>query len=297
MQNAPPLKIWIPVLVIVFCGYMALYISVVNDPDVFLELDQDTETLLKDYVAKQDDSTLTVVVLGTSLVQAGVADEDFFRHAAALRYKRKIRVFKLFGSGGYLEQFTQNSRVFDLLATYPPDLLLIEENLIGYHVMQKKTRNFLMYEKLRSFYAIKKSSPEKAAGIPFQLPVIPQTEDLIRDTVHIDAYVKAAAGRTVRTYAENKSVDPFLQRLTAGGAKIVILNFPRPYPIESGIRSGKYAAQFRQLLQDYQQQFGIRYWSFDQPLPFSCFCDFGHMNREGAAVFSQWVLQKIVSEY
>ena len=89
-------------------------------------LTTDAETLLRREWTARSDSVMRVVVLGTSLVEYGVADADYF----ARQCGRQVRVVKLFCEAVNVEGFTDASPIFQLLERYPPHVLCIEENLL-----------------------------------------------------------------------------------------------------------------------------------------------------------------------
>lgn len=298
MSGAPPLKIWVIVIALAVSIYGAFYFNVASNPRVFDELDKKTEWLLKHHIASCPDSTVTVIVLGSSLVQAGISQKGYFEKEAVRLFGRDLRVFKIYEQSAYLKQFTDHSNVFNLLIKYPPDILFIEENLIGYHVTRARDYNFLMYETLRSFYVNnKKAILEIPYEIPFQEPIVNRGSNELTDTLHLQDYLNVIANRKVKSFEENKTLNAYLAQLKQKGTAVIMLNFPRPHPVEANIHSGEKEVQFQKLKQIYQQNYGIDYWQFENPVPFNHFYDFGHLNEKGEKVFSNWLLKEIGKKF
>ncbi|MCB0629681.1 MAG: SGNH/GDSL hydrolase family protein, partial [Lewinella sp.] len=81
------------------------------------------------------------------------------------------------------------------------------------------------------------------------------------------------------------------------GTQIVIVNIPRPAPIETRYLSDQAIRQREKLIQRYQRSVKLDYWSFPRPLPFSYYWDLRHMNGKGRKRFSNWLFEHIQEQY
>lgn len=259
----------------------------------------DAETLLRrEWTARSD--SVTRVVLGTSLVEYGVADADYF----ARQCGRQVRVVKLFREAVNVEGFTDASPIFQLLERYPPHVLCIEENLLLFRLpySMKPGLNKRLPEVLNQHLAMRIATLKVRLGWPtadgpkrnlFQgFP--PEHHRLNKkDTLDVSPTLTEIRSRPVRTARELPAVDTSLHQLWQRGTRLVLLHLPRPAMLEIVIHGESRAPLLQDLIARYQRDYHVDYWRFDQPMPFRYFADYAHLNHLGNAVYSDWLATKI----
>ncbi|GAB4040285.1 hypothetical protein GCM10028809_64080 [Spirosoma gilvum] len=260
---------------------------------------EDAETLLRREWAMRSDSVTRVVVLGTSLVEYGVADTEFFER----RCSKRVRVVKLFREAVNIHAFTEDSPIFQLLERYPPDVLCIEENLLLFrlpyflnpsqveNVVNAVNRHLLIQVeaiKIRIGWVPPHSKPKLFQGFPREQHLLNQI-----DTTDLATTLAEIRHRDIRTQTELPTLYGSLQRLGQRGTRLVLLHLPRPAVLESVIHGEDRAPLVRQLITYYQQHYQMAYWHFNRSMPFRYFVDQAHLNHIGNPVYSAWLADKI----
>lgn len=300
LLQSPPLWVWRATGAGVVLGFLCL-VSMArwSEGQISQQFTKDTETLLQTEWATRSDSVQRVVVLGTSLVEYGVADTDFFEQ----RCGKRVRVVKLYREQVNIDAFTEESPVFQLLLRYPPDVLCIEENLLLFRMAHylKPALNTMLFTVLsRHLWYLIDALKIRVGWLPphpkvalFQGFPMAQHQLNREDTLHVSKYVAEIRSRTVRTPTELPTVAASFRKLRQRGVQLVLLNVPRPAVLETVIQGEDRVAPLQALLRHYQQQYQVDYWRFKQPLPFRYFVDYAHLNHLGNPVYSAWISDKI----
>ena len=260
----------------------------------------DAGTMLRREWTARSDSVTRVVVLGTSLVEYGVADPEYF----ARRCGRRVRVVKLFRESTGIEGFMGASPIFQLLERYPPDVLCIEENLLLFRLpySMKPELNKRLASVLNQHLAVQVAAlkvqlgwwaADRSKAALFEGFPPGQRQLNSRDTLDALSTLTEIRSRTVRTPRESPAIDASLHRLRQHGTRLVLLHLPRPAVLETVIHGEGRAPLLQNLIAHYQRDYQADYWHFDRPMPFRCFADYAHLNHLGNAVYSDWLASRI----
>ncbi|WP_020600424.1 hypothetical protein [Spirosoma panaciterrae] len=297
---APPLWVWGLTGLGVLLGFGLLFsMAVRSEKALSQQFTTDAETVLRREWRMRSDSVTRVVVLGTSLVENGVADTDFFEG----RCGKRIRVIKLYREAVNIDAFTETAPIFKLLERYPPDILCIEENLLLFrlpyflspgqaeNVFDAVNRHLTIQVKsLKIQLGLRPPDPERVLfqGFPREQHVQNQV-----DTTALSTTLAEIRHRQVRTPAELPALYRSLQQLHQSGTRLILLHLPRPAVLESVIYGEGRDPLLRDLIKQYHRLYHLEHWQFDRPMPFRYFVDQAHLNHIGNPIYSGWLADKI----
>lgn len=264
------------------------------------------ETVLRREQDARQEAAVRVVVLGTSLTGCGVLSPEYFARQTRGRY----RVTKIFRHAANLESFTERAPIFRLLIKYPPDILCIEENLLFFDLKDTSAlipdsllaKNLLFYlprlveqgkSRLPWWHQPAQKLPNPFADV--RPPKQKRPNSVLADTMKYGSQIRSLQQRPVRPYASDHSLHKYLQLLRRKGVRVVILHFPRPAPLEHAIYSGKARHQLLALRARYQQLDHAEYWHEPAAYPFGDFYDYAHLNVKGRAIYSAWLVRRLLT--
>ncbi len=297
IEEVPPLKIWKIFIPVIAAIYFTAFIYVKLNPKVYKELDVKTEFLLKNYIAPMPDTTVSVVVLGSSLVESGIDLSTNFRNESNAKYNRDVRVYKIFRPNADTKLFTHQSNVLDLLLKYPPKILCIEDRLIAEET-DPANSNWLILRLLQSNYLNFRLHGNLIAkgSVPFQ--EFPQKKSYrIQKVIPTISESREEGLRfKIKKMQDNMYLNPYLEQLIAKGTKIVILHIPRYNELEKIIHSGENEARYRELIKTYKMKYNVDYWRYQGKLSADNFMDVAHLNYKGMKKYSDWLLGEIAQE-
>ncbi len=300
-KKSAPLKIWLILTLVFFITESVFYFSKTSLDIKYGQIQRvykkKQATLTVNYLKKNfnpDKKTFKVVVIGSSLSALGVNCNErlYFKE----KFHKDIEIFKVF-SYGYrdnLKFLTRELQFFDLLANLKPDMVIFENDLLAFDLINKETefktydlpalnkfifqtlRNILLYLKKTNDYTYEPCNPLEPEVIkPLHYKINP---------------------RRIKTFEEIAFLHPYLNILNKSGTKLIFLDLPRPKIVEKEIHSGEQEKEFQKLLAKYTKSFNISYWKYTRPLSFIYFIDHGHLNKQGRDIFSDWLIEKIAKE-
>ncbi|WP_080054747.1 hypothetical protein [Spirosoma aerolatum] len=297
---APPLWVWSLTGAGVLIGFGLLYLMAVrSENQLSQQFATDAETLLRREWAMRSDSVTRVVVLGTSLVEYGVADTGFFEN----RCGKRIRVIKLYRESVTINAFTEEAPIFKILERYPPDMLCLEENLLVFRLPYSLNPSLsedlvgavsrhlaLQVKAVKIRFGWRATDPKRGLfqGFPHEQQVLNQI-----DTTDLTTILAEIKKREVRTRTELPALYNSLQRLHRRGTHLVLLHLPRPAVLEAAIYSKNRTPQLLDLISYYHQQYQLDHWQFNRSMPFHYFVDQAHLNHIGNPIYSAWLADKI----
>lgn len=297
-SQPPPLWVWGATGIGVLIGFVLLLIMALRSEEQLSQrFTQDAETLLRREWVTRSDSVTRVVILGTSLVEYGVADTDYFQH----RCGKGVRVVKLYREAVNIDAFTNESPIFQFLERYPPDILCIEENLLLFRLPYslKLRLGGPLAEPINRHLWIQAETAKIQVGwvAPMKQPFqgFPRGQHQLNqeDTVNLSTILTEIRSRKVRTKTDLPALYGSLQRLHQSGTRLVLLQLPRPAALETVIYGEDRATLLQELITYYKQRYRLDYWQFNQPLPFRYFTDQAHLNYIGNPIYSAWLADKI----
>jgi hypothetical protein len=296
-EKFPKLKIWSITFIIfiliqsIFYIFQPIFKNSIDNKIYFLKKAQ--SIYLLDYIKKNinlNKKVYRVVVIGSSLTEFGVD----CREVMSTYSNQKIDVYKIYARGNNLELFTKESNIFGSILKLKPDLVCIESDLMTSEIFFYLQKNLIAdlaqknKDAMYNFYliissALNNSIPNpEICNNPYVMKV--KSEEL-------NFYP-----RKVRTFESNSFVHPYLKEYKIKGIKTVLLHFPRPNEIEVKIHTGDLEKELKNLLIKYDENFGIKYWKFPNPLSNKYFYDQGHFNTKGRELYSKWLIKKILGQ-
>ncbi|GAB4040286.1 hypothetical protein [Spirosoma gilvum] len=255
------------------------------------------ETVLQKEWAARADSITRVVVLGSSQVESGIADTAFFNG----RCPQPIRVVKLFLYSANMEDFMNESPVVQLIERYPPDVLCLEENMVLFRLAhdEKPTPHNHFVEWINRHFMRQLQALKVRLGLARQTAPSFQGfhpshfQSNQKDTLHLSQPLADIRSRPVRTETELPALSASLQRLHQQGTQVVLLNIPRPYPLETVIQGETRAPLLARLIANYRECCQVDYWRYPYSMPFCYYIDYAHLNHLGTSVYSAWLADQI----
>ena len=292
--NAPPLAVWgfVAVAFLVFYGIILataplLRMHVFNANALpYLAANKSTP---EDYV---------VVAVGASMTRCAIDVREPFWCDVNARAERPIvlKRISLIGWLGWESVLFGNPAFVDALLTSQPDCILVEENLVGYQVDGGKKKGWLSNQHWQT--ALKEwlkhvVRPDRDPGDYFEgrwmNPRLPRT---VKEDER-EGLVRSRHQRTVKSRDDNTHFNRFLKQARDRGITVVMVNIPRPAPLETALHSGEKEVSFRDLITGYAEDFGLVYWRFPDPVEWSAYRDSGHMNGKGMALFTEWLADRL----
>jgi hypothetical protein len=289
----PPLGVWVAtaaLIVVLLAGMVPLAFRARSQ--AIQRFDNQSETLLRTEWQHRTDPVRRVVVLGTSLTQAGVALPPFFAEKTGGRY----RVARLFRLGANLESFTDGSTVFRLLERYPPDVLLVEENLLFFPLDDQWAldANATGFRQVVQ-WLLRDAHLTEPTGVPFD--ALPAGYDTVYQTsgIRLRSFIEEIRQRRVRPFDSTSALHRTFAALRRRGTRLVLLHFPRPAAVEALIYSPARKPALDAVAAAYERAYQMPHWHLDQPWPNQYFGDEAHLNRAGAARYSAWLADRLMA--
>lgn len=289
--NWPPLRLWVIFGILgagLFAGLFALLYLKKDD------LRTPAEELFKERLAdlerrwQADTTRMKMVVLGQSLVRAGIAANDS-------TFKPFLSIYKIWENGAELEDFLARPYLWETLKRLEPGMLLFEETLVAWERPDKK-RGWQSYlglfsRRLRLVLLgsrLESGQVEAAENAPSFDFVNPDHHLQLEDTIHF-----TPTDWQSRDFRNDRQ---FHERLAEIGKHVPfgmgILHIPRSAPADSILHSGE-QADFLDALTRWYRDRGLKfYWKVDHPPDFSHYRDFAHLNAKGMDWYTRWLIQQ-----
>ncbi|WP_316839183.1 hypothetical protein [Pedobacter gandavensis] len=298
--NGPPLKVWFYFFfaffafqIIVYC-YVKPKIKKVSYSD-----DKTMESALKD-LKSSDEKSIKVVIIGSSLVGCGVECREEMNSAISSQKAPLVHLTKVWGSGDPYFRMIENDKLLDKLIEIRPDLICFQTELVAVNFdivdpnltgLNQSLIITSLYNKMAINYL--RQNPDANKNVPRNgQQCVPDREDIKMDTTNYKPI-----NRSVKKHNDIKFAFNDLKKLQRAGIKTVIVDLPKPVKVEEKFFNTPFMGQLQQVLDMYQQQFGIEYWKYTgQPMYYRHFIDGGHLNKSGRHIYTEWLLEKIKQE-
>ncbi len=286
-NQVPPLGVWIATAgLVLMLAAATTGVALWAEHRANRQLEAQTASLLHREWRLRADSVLSVVVLGTSMTQSGVQLSGFFQRQS----DNRCRVVRVFRYGANLESFTSRSNVFRWLERYPPDLLLLEENLFFFTLEDQLAvqpdalapRNVVQWLLRLAGLAPTRLPPFDA------LP--PNHRQRYQTTrLRMRAFLAEIDQRPVRPFDPTHPVHGYLKALRQRGTRLGLLHLPRPARVEALIYNPMRGAQLHAVAAAYDRAYGMRHFYTDEAYAPVFFTDEAHLNEAGCRRYSTWL--------
>jgi hypothetical protein len=233
-----------------------------------------------------------VLIWGSSLSCQGINHSPYFQEALADACDREVIVQKLYMLNIFSSELPHLERLFTLTAAIKPDLLLIEDHLIIYQVPAGKISGIQQkfIDKTQSLFASQKTKRGRLKKQPF----FDSYNDRLLHSLQGDTTNLQPANQLISTFENQSLLRQQLSKYGLDSIPIIAINLPRPYLIESQYLHTTSLRQIETLVKDYQSHgYDFTYWKYPQPMPFTHYSDFAHMNLQGRNRYSEWLAQML----
>ncbi|MEM1219282.1 MAG: hypothetical protein AAGH79_10230 [Bacteroidota bacterium] len=245
-----------------------------------------------------DTGTYRVVVVGSSLTQAGV-DKDSIFSQRFRSHGLNIQLFRTFSRGGSNEMLWTPA-FYEAIMRLEPNLVLLEDQVFAFRPREQHKLHFPFW--IRNFNFTVNKLLENRLQVR-ELLSIPETknkyfkqylqydqETALVDTVHYQLPRRRVRGRNF-----NPLFDERIEAWNKAGIQVVIYHVPRPAAIETQFLSRRERDRYEGLLNSYKADYGIGYWKKDWALPFASYFDDKHLNQRGRHQYSNWLFEQITT--
>lgn len=283
MASAPPLRVWLYSALLVMGVMIPLALqrwSPWREPDHAIA--DHTRQFLD---APSTDGKLRVLGLGSSLLWAATPPAQAQVALPGIDWMRLTKP----GTGmGYLLPS------LDIIDRHPPDILVIDENLLlpdqDNVIMDELRQNFILASKGLTFQLtenVQLAPPQAYVALldqrePFECATFPahtQRRETLKNAANLQLVFNNA---TI-----NRQLTEHLQRLAQRGVRIVLLELRRSELVEQATATEKqrWLSRLQQALPPGRH---IRYLSSPIYVQQNLHCDGSHLNAAGARLFAPW---------
>jgi|GEM_PF-2108604 len=247
------------------------------------------------YLVKPEDKV--VVIIGSSFTAMSIDHRPYFYE----RYKRErggdLHVIKLYMFGNNAERLQKLPDFFEVLEFLHPDVVCLEEHLLAFDKQDVGQLNSTAW-----------ISDFRLGVNALKNQVFPSVEEEERNEVetfeffwkyHQESFgadsleVTTSDSLKARSYQSNVRLNAWLNKYLSDSTQLVCLTIPRPAYIENGLTSAKADKVYEELQGAYQANFNIKYWAYQEELPYLMFSGDAHLNAQGMHLFSDWLYQQI----
>jgi hypothetical protein len=248
----------------------------------------------------KDTSSLSVVVVGSSLLERALVDPREIEKAISEQTKRPAEFLRI--SVYYMSMdLAHDMDLFESLVKYPPDYLFLEN--IGINLDDPFGEGLPM--QLDAALLNLRNIVRSNLGMPvhenyynrwYTFDIMPgPTNPFYTFEFDSTTYKSLETKRmVVRKVSENERANEAYAALK-DRTKIVFLGMPIAHGLLPDFLDEPAAAAFKDVMKEYQRDYNINYWQFTDVMPDSCFSDGFHLNVIGAKKYQDWFVSKLAS--
>ena len=302
MQDAPPLKVWAFtavaafLLLSLFLSYcytgIGPYVKVLRESNSSLE-----KALIENNV--KDTSALSVVVIGSSLLERALADPKDIERAISEKIQKPVKFFRL--SVYYMSMdIAERMEFFEYIAKHPPDYLFLEN--IGINLDDPLGESLpvpidaaLLH--LRNEFRLTTGLPphENYYNRWYQFDLTPApTSSFFNFEFDSSSYKFFLTKKMlVRKVSENEIANKAYAALK--GKQSIFLGMPQSNKLPLEFLDAEATLEFENVKKVYKENYDIGFWKYPGVMPDSCFSDGFHVNQPGAKKYQEWFVSQLAS--
>jgi hypothetical protein len=302
-EDVPPLKVWAFTALAAF-GMLGLFLSYCYTglgpyKKVLSQSNSSLETALMENNSK-DTSALSVVVIGSSLLERALADPKDVEKAIAEQTQKKTNFLRL--SVYYMSMdIAEKMKFFDYITKHPPDYLFIENigiNLDDPFGESLPTQIDAALLHLRNEFRATVGLPmhENYYNRWYQFDHTPSPSSSFFNFEFDSAMFKFLLTKRmlVRNVSDNETANKAYASLK-GKTKMFFLGMPQSDKLQPDFLDEEATAEFNKVMKTYKDEYGIGYWYYPGVMPDSCFSDGFHVNQVGAKKYQDWFVSQFTS--
>lgn len=302
-DQAPPIKVWLftalaaVVLLGLFLSYcytgVGPYVKVVRESNSSLE-----KALIENNA--KDTSALSVVVIGSSLLERALADPKDVERAIEEKVQKPTNFFRL--SVYYMSMdIAERMKFFEYISKYPPDYLFIENigvNLDDPFGEALPTPIDAALLHLRNEFRASTGLPthENYYNRWYKFDHTPAATSSFFNFDFDSTMFKFLTTKRmiVRKVSENETANKAYEELK-GKTKVFFLGMPQSNKLQPDFLDAESTAEFENVMKTYKDNYDIGYWQYPGVMPDSCFSDGFHLNQPGAKKYQEWFISQLAS--
>jgi hypothetical protein len=303
-EDVPPLKVWIFTalaavgMLVLFLSYC--YTGVGPYVKVLKESNASLEASLAENNSK-DTSALSVVVIGSSLLERALADPKDVEKAIMEKVQKPTNFFRL--SVYYMSMdIAERMKFFEYITKHPPDYLFVENigiNLDDPFGESLPTPIDAALLHLRNEFRLTAGLPthENYYNRWYQFDHTPSpTSSFFNFEFDSSMYKFLLTKRMlVRKVSQNETANKAYAALK-GKTKIYFLGMPQSAQLQPDFLDEEATAEFNSVMKTYKDNYDIGYWQYPAVMPDSCFSDGFHVNQVGAKKYQEWFVSQLASQ-
>ena len=247
-----------------------------------------------------DASTVSVVILGSSLLERALVDPAELEAQIVKQTKRKTNVLRV---ALYSMDMNIAERVgfFKHITKYPPQYLFIEnagvnlKDAFGAGLpIQVDAAVLHLRNKYRTLSGLPLHQNYFAKWYTYDTKPSPESDfyNGSFDSVAFKFFQKTEM--FVRDVSENETANAAYKALI-GKTKIVFLDMPQSDKLRPHFLNENEAAKLKKVLEYYKRNYEIDYWPYPHILPDSYFTEGYHVNSQGAAKYEDWFVSRFAA--
>lgn len=302
-EDAPPFKVWAFtalaafILLSLFLSYcytgIGPYVKVLQESNASLE-----RALIENNI--KDTSALSVVVIGSSLLERALADPKEVERAITEKTQKPANFFRL--SVYYMSMnIAERMKFFEYIAKHPPDYLFIEN--IGINLDDPFGES--MPTPIDAALLHLRNKFRSTAGLPthenyynrwYQFDHTPAATSSFFNFEFDSSMFKFLLTKRmiVRHMSENEAANKAYAALK-GKSKVFFLGMPQSNKLQPDFLDAEATAEFANVMKTYKDNYNIGYWQYPGVMPDSCFSDGFHLNQPGARKYQEWFVSQLAS--
>ena len=302
-DDVPPLKVWVYTAIAAFSALFLFlsycYTGVGPYSKVLKESHSSLEAALMENNSK-DTSALSVVVIGSSLLERTLADPSDVAKAISAKTQQRANFFRL--SVYYMSMdIAERMRFFEYITKHPPDYLFVEN--IGINLDDPLGES--LPTPIDAALLHLRNEFRSTAGLPthenyynrwYQFGHTPSPTSSFFNFQFDSSMFKFLLTKEmiVRKVSDNETANKAYAALK-GKTKIFFLGMPQSDKLRQDFLSEEATVVFNGVMQKYNVDYDIGYWQYPQVMSDSCFSDGVHLNQVGAKKYQEWFVSKIAS--
>lgn len=303
-DDVPPLKVWIytaiAALSALFLFLSYCYTGIGPYSKVLKESHSSLETALMENNSK-DTSALSVVVIGSSLLERALADPREVAQAISDHTQQPANFLRL--SIYYMSMYiAEEMHFFEYITKHPPDYLFIEN--IGINLDDPMGES--LPTQIDASLLHLRNEFRSIAGLPthenyynrwYQYDHTPAPTSAFFNFEFDSSMFKYLLTKEmiVRKVSENETANKAYAALK-GKTKVFFLGMPQSDKIRPNFLDEEATTEFNSVMQEYEENYDIGYWQYPFVMPDSCFSDGFHLNQAGAKKYQQWFVSQLASK-
>ena len=335
-QQSVPVNSWLIVAVLFISVQGGMYyhsdrIFPVADPQTEAQILQEkknalqTDITIAHYLDQQrlHPSAYHVAMIGSSYTMESMGCTDALLEYSKEQFDTAIAVSRFFGLERPLEVMVKQAGLFDTLLKYPPDLILIQHDLLTFNFSHWKHRNranrenllknkhhlevpiddrfisklIAAYFRVGGVFRQNRENLVASINLKESQSVSPITPNPCGKQVdkeqRFDTLEVELKNRDILHFEDHAYSHPGIKAFQEAGIEVILVSVPRPQKMEAGFREKASHQKIEALLKTYQDKLQIAYWPCPLELPFAYYHDHGHMNAKGRSHYGPWLLQRI----